>query len=342
MTQTHNIHIEQISPLISPMDLKGKLPGNPYLYEQIARNRQVIKDILTGKDSRLLAIVGPCSIHDTAAAMDYAHRLKALSKKVESRLFVIMRVYFEKPRTTIGWKGLINDPDLNDTRDMSKGLHVARKLLIDIAELDLPIATEVLDPITPQYISDLISWASIGARTTESQTHREMASGLSMPVGFKNGTDGDIGVAIAAMQSAQNPHSFIGIDDHGKTAIIRTKGNMEGHVILRGGRNAPNYDAQTIRTVVDALQKVHLNSHIVIDCSHANSSKDYQNQPVVLKNILEQRQKGNNHIIGFMLESNIAEGSQKIPSNLSELKYGVSVTDACIGWESTESLLLGL
>jgi 3-deoxy-7-phosphoheptulonate synthase len=339
LMQTQNINIEQVIPLISPAQLKQELFASPQICAQVLAQRNVVQEIISKKDKRLLAIVGPCSIHDIKGALDYANRLKQIQAKFANKLFILMRVYFEKPRTTIGWKGLINDPDLNNTRDMSKGLHIARKLLLDISAMDIPIATEMLDPISPQYTADLVTWASIGARTTESQTHREMSSGLSMPVGYKNGTDGGIDVALGAMQSGKNAHSFLGIDDNGCTAIVRTKGNPYGHIILRGGKDAPNYDQKTIAQVTEALVKAKLNTGIVIDCSHANSNKDYRNQAAVLQSLIEQRLAGNTDIIGFMLESNICEGSQKIADDLSKLAYGVSVTDACIDWDTTEQLL---
>jgi len=284
-------------------------------------------------------VVGPCSIHDPAAAMDYARRLKALADEVGDTLYIVMRVYFEKPRTTTGWKGLINDPHMNDSFDIDAGLRLARKLLTDINELGLPTGTEALDPISPQYLGDLISWSAIGARTTESQTHREMASGLSTPVGFKNGTDGSLTVAINALQSVSNPHSFLGIDQRGQVAVIRTRGNAYGHIVLRGGDKGPNYDSVTVALVEKELEKAKLPCNVVIDCSHANSNKDHNLQPLVMNDCVHQILEGNKSIVGVMLESNIGAGNQKLTTDLSQLKYGVSVTDACIDWETTEKVL---
>ncbi|MGE4169678.1 MAG: 3-deoxy-7-phosphoheptulonate synthase [Candidatus Margulisiibacteriota bacterium] len=339
MKPTQNLNIMEVTPLISPAELKSALPMTEKSNQTVIESRRVIANILDGTDPRFLVITGPCSIHDPEAALDYARRLVKLHQAFSDKLYIVMRVYFEKPRTIIGWKGLINDPNLDGSCDMPKGLHIARDLLLKITEMGLPTATEVLDTISPQYLSDLVAWASIGARTTESQTHREMASGLSMPVGFKNGTDGSLDVAIAAMQSALHPHSFIGINQDGRTSVIRTKGNPQGHVILRGGKKAPNYSETSISEAVSALQKEGLNPRLLVDCSHANSNKKHENQAEVLRSVLAQVRGGNRNIMGIMLESNLVEGSQKIPDNLTELKYGVSVTDACIGWETTEKLL---
>jgi len=336
---TEDINIKEIIPLISPKDLKQKLSLNEKQKEIVYATRETIKNILTGQDPRKLAIVGPCSIHDPKAAKEYARLLNDLRLKFEDKLYIVMRVYFEKPRTVIGWKGLINDPDLDGSCDMPKGLFLARKLLLDIIDLGLPTATEILDPISPQYIADLLSWVSIGARTTESQTHREMASGLSMPVGFKNSTDGSFEVAISALEAAKYQHSFIGIDNDGNTVIVRTKGNPWGHIILRGGKLTPNYQSEFVEKAVSELEKKGLLSSIVIDCSHANSNKKPENQIMVMESIIEQINRGNKHIIGFMIESNLQSGSQKIPQDLSQLKYGISVTDACISWEETAKIL---
>jgi 3-deoxy-7-phosphoheptulonate synthase len=286
-----------------------------------------------------MVVVGPCSIHDPAAALDYALRLKKLAEELSDTLYIIMRVYFEKPRTTTGWKGLINDPHMNDSFDIEQGLQLARKVLLGINELGLPTGTEALDPISPQYLSDLIAWSAIGARTTESQTHREMASGLSTPVGFKNGTDGGLLVAINALLSVSKPHSFLGINQDGQVAVIRTKGNRYGHIVLRGGAKGPNYDSVTIALVEKELARNSLPANIVVDCSHANSNKDPTLQPLVMNDVLHQVVEGNQSIVGTMLESNINAGNQPIPADLSQLKYGVSVTDACIDWTSTEKLL---
>lgn len=287
----------------------------------------------------MLIVVGPCSIHDEAAAMEYARRLTAVAQRVSDRILVVMRVYFEKPRTTIGWKGLINDPHLDGSFDVSAGIHKAREILLRINEMGMPCATEMLDPITPQYTADLVTWASLGARTTESQTHRQMASGLSMPVGFKNGTDGNLQVAIDAMEAARHPHAFLGIDADGQTCIVNTTGNPDGQLILRGGRSGPNYGPEHIAEARAMLVKRNLEPHILVDCSHANSNKDYRNQPAVMRNVVQQRIDGNHDILGLMIESNLNEGSQPLGADPKALKYGVSITDSCIGWEQTESLL---
>ena len=287
-----------------------------------------------------MIVIGPCSIHDTKAAMDYAHRLKVLADKVSDTLYIVMRVYFEKPRTTTGWKGLINDPYIDDSFKIEEGLHVGRKLLLDIAELGLPTATEALDPISPQYLQDLISWSAIGARTTESQTHREMASGLSSPVGFKNGTDGGLTVAINALQSVSSPHRFLGINGNGQVSIIHTRGNPYGHVVLRGGNGKPNYDSVSVAMAEKALAEAKVPTNIMVDCSHANSNKNHELQPLVMENVTHQIIDGNKSIMGLMVESHIGAGNQKIPANLDELTYGVSITDACIDWQTTEDVLL--
>jgi len=287
----------------------------------------------------LLVVLGPCSIHDPKGALEYAQRLNTLRQELADKLCIVMRVYFEKPRTTVGWKGLIYDPHLNGSDDIQTGLHQARELLLQINQLGLPAATEFLDPVVPQYIADLVSWAAIGARTTESQTHRQMASGLSMPVGFKNGTDGSLQVAIDAMQSAMRPHSFLGIDPDGFTSIIRTTGNPHGHVVLRGGRLRTNYDADSIKDAAECLSKAKLAPILMVDCSHANSGKLHARQEEVWNSLIQQRRAGSPPLIGAMLESNLHEGSQSIPQNLAELRYGVSVTDACLGWEVTERML---
>ncbi|MCY4263372.1 MAG: 3-deoxy-7-phosphoheptulonate synthase, partial [Gammaproteobacteria bacterium] len=296
--------------------------------------------IVDRRDPRLIVVVGPCSIHDVDAAMDYAKRLKALASKVADTLFIIMRVYFEKPRTSIGWKGLINDPRLDDSFKIEEGLRLGRKLLLDITALGLPASTEALDPISPQYMQDLIAWSAIGARTTESQTHREMSSGLSSPVGFKNGTDGGLMVAINAMQSVSSPHRFLGINSEGQVSVVTTRGNPYAHVVLRGGSNGPNFDSVHVAQCEAALQQGGVSTNIMVDCSHANSSKDPELQPLVLKDITHQIMEGNHSIIGVMLESHIHAGNQSIPQDLSQLRYGVSVTDACMGWETTETALL--
>lgn len=335
-----NTHIENSQVLLTPSEVKAKLPLTDVAERTVLEYRQEIEDILDFKDHRKFIVVGPCSIHDVRAAEEYAERLKSLAKRVEDKLLLIMRVYFEKPRTTVGWKGLINDPDMNDSFQIEKGLLTARSLLIKITELGLPAATEALDPIVPQYISELLAWSAIGARTTESQTHREMASGLSMPVGFKNGTDGSIQVALNALQSARNPHQFLGINQTGQVSIFKTKGNAYGHIILRGGGGQPNFDATNVKLAEEKLKEAKLPPRIVIDCSHGNSNKDYKLQTSVFENVVRQIGDGNTSIVGMMLESNLYAGNQSIPKNLEQLKYGVSVTDQCIGWEETERIIL--
>ncbi len=337
--QTQNLNIAKINALGSPAELLAEIPQSDTSAKLVVESRKIIQDILTGKDKRLMVIVGPCSIHDEKAALEYADKLAELARRFEDKLYIVMRVYFEKPRTTVGWKGLINDPHLNGTYSIEEGLRKARHILLEILNRGLPTATEFLDPIVPQFISDLVSWAAIGARTTESQTHRQMASGLSMPVGFKNNTDGNFQVAIDAMGSAKNPHHFLGIDERGVTSIVSTTGNPSCHVILRGGKNSPNYDTETIGNVTEKLTKADETSRIVIDCSHANSEKLHERQKVVFDSIVEQRVAGNENLIGLMVESNINEGKQSLPDDLSQLKYGVSITDACINLETTEQLL---
>ena len=332
-----NVLEEQV--ILSPVELRRKLPLSDAARETVARGRESVKRILQGEDSRLLVVVGPCSIHDPEAALDYARRLTDLRRELGSRLLILMRVYFEKPRTTVGWKGLINDPYMDDSFRLEEGLHIARQLLIDLAEMGLPVATEALDPIIPQYLADLFSWAAIGARTTESQTHREMASGLSMPVGFKNGTDGSLDVAINALHAVSAPHSFLGINPEGRTAIIRTRGNACGHVILRGGGGQPNYSREHVSRCEQALDKAGLPLNIMVDCSHGNSAKNPDHQPAVALDVLQQIQAGNQSIMGIMLESHLHGGNQPIPENKSQLRYGQSVTDACMGWDTTDSLL---
>lgn len=334
----NNIRIENEQPLITPDEIKTLFPLNETLENQIAHSRQQIINILERKDPRLLIVCGPCSIHDPDAAIEYAHKLKQLSDELNQELFIVMRVYFEKPRTTVGWKGLINDPHMDSSFDIESGLKKARKLLLDITKIGLPIATEALDPNTPQYIGDLISWSAIGARTTESQTHREMASGLSMPVGFKNGTDGSLGVAINAMKSASMSHRFVGINQKGQVSVLQTQGNPHGHVILRGGK-APNYDADNVNLCEIEMQKSGLTPTLMIDCSHGNSNKDYRRQPLVVDSLIEQIKQGNKSIIGVMIESNLNEGNQSSELPRAQMKYGVSVTDACINWTTTEEVL---
>lgn len=333
--QVNNLNVLAQDVLTTPETLKQDVPLTDAAERTVIEGRHTIQRILDGSDPRLLMVVGPCSIHDVDAALDYAKRLRKLADEVSDSLYIVMRVYFEKPRTTVGWKGLINDPHINDSFEIDEGLHIARKLLVDLAEIGLPLATEALDPISPQYLQDCISWSAIGARTTESQTHREMASGLSSPVGFKNGTDGSLDVAINALQSVASPHNFLGINQSGQVAIIRTRGNGYGHVVLRGGNGKPNYDSVSVALAEKELKKANLSANIMIDCSHANSNKDAALQPLVLENVTNQILDGNTSIIGLMVESNIGWGNQKVPADLKDLQYGVSITDACIDWQTT-------
>lgn len=335
-----NLNVVSEEVLITPSELKEKVFLTPAAEKTVYQGRQTIQQILDRKDPRIFIVVGPCSIHDVEAAKDYAQRLKALNEKIGDTLYLVMRVYFEKPRTTVGWKGLINDPDMNDTFQIEKGLQIGRKLLVELSEMGLPLATEALDPISPQYMQDCIAWSAIGARTTESQTHREMSSGLSCPVGFKNGTDGGLEVAINALQSMAHSHNFLGINKEGQVAIIRTRGNKYGHAVLRGGNGKPNYDSVSIKLCEEELEKAGLQPNIMVDCSHANSNKDASLQPLVLENVTNQILDGNKSILGLMIESNINFGNQSIPADKSQLKYGVSITDACIDWETTEKSLI--
>ena len=336
-----NLNVLSQDLLPTPEQVKAALPLTPKAAETVRHGRAAIQDILDRRDHRLFVVVGPCSVHDIKAARDYAARLKRLADEVSDTLLIVMRVYFEKPRTTVGWKGLINDPFMDDSFHIEKGLHMARELLLHLAEMGLPAATEALDPITPQYLSDLITWTAIGARTTESQTHREMASGLSTPLGFKNGTDVGLAVAINALHSAARGHNFLGINQEGQCAVFRTRGNRYGHIVLRGGNGRTNYDAASIAQCERELQAGKLPCNIAVDCSHGNSSKDPSRQPLVAEDCIQQIMAGNRSIVGLMLESNLHAGNQSIPEDLSQLKYGVSVTDACIGWETTETLLRG-
>lgn len=340
MKRVRFVNIEKVVKLPLPIVLEKQFPASPLALKSVLESREIVKNILLQKDKRFLMIVGPCSIHDEEEAMDYAHRLFELKKKIEKSIFIVMRTYFEKPRTTIGWKGLINDPHLDGSCDIREGLAIARRISKSITDLGLPIGSEALGTFSIRYFSDLLSWVSIGARTSESQMHREMASGLSMPVGFKNSTDGSYQSAIDAMQCAKHKHTFVGIDEKAALVMIKTKGNPWSHVILRGGRDQTNYNGENISEVIKKLESEKLFSSLVIDCSHGNSRKDYKNQEEVLKNILEQRLRGNIKIVGAMLESYLKEGSQKIPDDLSALKKGVSVTDSCLSWEDTERLLL--
>ena len=335
-----DLNIKSIQTLITPAQLKAELPLSETALNTVFTGRETVRNILDGNDKRLFIVIGPCSINDPIAAREYADRLKVLSEKVKDTLYLVMRVYFEKPRTTVGWKGLINDPDMNDSFNIEKGLHIGRGLLLELNEKGLPCATEALDPNSPQYYQDLISWSAIGARTTESQTHREMSSGLSSPVGFKNGTDGGLTVATNAMQSVKHGHSFLGLNENGQVAIINTKGNPYAHVVLRGGNGKPNYDASSVADAEAALAKAKVSTKIMIDTSHASSNKDPYLQPLVLKNITEQILDGNKSIVGIMVESHLKGGRQDIPENLNDLVYGQSVTDGCIDWETTEKALL--
>lgn len=339
MFKIQDLHVTQIVRLSSPQAVKAQWPATDLAHATVARGRERIEQILAQTDPRLLVVVGPCSIHDPKGALEYAARLMQLRRELGDRIEIIMRVYFEKPRTTIGWKGLINDPHLDNSHDIDAGLRSARHLLLEITTMGLPTATEFLDPIIPQYIADLVSWAAIGARTTESQTHREMASGLSMPVGFKNATDGSLQIAIDAMGAAMHPHSFIGIDQDGATAMVRTTGNPAGHVVLRGGRARTNYDAASIKEAEAQLAAHKLPPVMMVDCSHANSGKQPARQEDVWKSVIQQRAAGTRSLIGVMVESYLEEGAQPFPKTPSELRYGVSITDGCISWETTERLL---
>jgi len=334
-----NVNVQSQEVLLPPTALKQDVPLSEAAAKVIVAGREAVQNILDHQDHRLIVVVGPCSIHDVDAAKDYASRLKTLADEVGDTLFIVMRVYFEKPRTTVGWKGLINDPYLNDSFKISDGLHIGRRLLMDITELGLPTATEALDPISPQYLQDLISWSAIGARTTESQTHREMASGLSSAVGFKNGTDGGLSVAINALQSVSKPHRFLGINSDGCVAIITTAGNPYAHIVLRGGDGKPNYDSVSVALCEQELSKAGIANNIMVDCSHANSNKNHELQPLVMTNVTNQILEGNRSIIGLMVESNIEAGNQKLSANRDDMVYGKSVTDACIDWKTTEQSL---
>ncbi|HEX4153683.1 MAG TPA: 3-deoxy-7-phosphoheptulonate synthase [Steroidobacteraceae bacterium] len=337
-----NVNVVSSDLLATPEEVKRRLPLTQRAADTVFGSREIVRAILERRDPRLFVVVGPCSIHDVRAAREYADRLKRLSDEVGSTLLLIMRVYFEKPRTTVGWKGLINDPDLDDSFHIEKGIMLARELLLYVAEQGLPAGTEALDPIMPQYLSELITWTAIGARTTESQTHREMASGLSTPVGFKNGTDGSLATSINALESVRHPHHFLGITQQGQSAVFRTRGNQHAHIVLRGGGGRVNYDAVSIALAERQLAQAKLPANIVVDCSHGNSNKDPSVQPLVAENCVTQIVDGNRSIVGLMLESHLNPGNQPIPKDLSTLEFGVSITDPCIGWESTEALLLKL
>ena len=334
----NNVHITDEHVLMTPEQLKAEFPLSVEQEAQIAHARETISDIIAGRDPRLLVVCGPCSIHDPEAAIEYARRFKALAAEVSDSLYLVMRVYFEKPRTTVGWKGLINDPHMDGSFDVEGGLKIARRLLVELVNMGLPLATEALDPNSPQYLGDLFSWSAIGARTTESQTHREMASGLSMPVGFKNGTDGSLATAINAMRAAAMPHRFVGINQAGQVCLLQTQGNPNGHVILRGGK-APNYGPDDVAKCEKEMAQAGLKPSLMVDCSHGNSNKDFRRQPAVAESVVAQIKDGNRSIIGLMIESNIHEGNQSSEQPREAMKYGVSVTDACISWETTDSLL---
>jgi 3-deoxy-7-phosphoheptulonate synthase len=335
---TRDLRVESFRPLIPPAILLEELPLSARGSETVARGRQAVSRIVNGRDDRLVAVVGPCSIHDPLAALDYARRLRALAEELASDLCVVMRVYFEKPRTTVGWKGLINDPRLDGSFAINEGLRLARRLLLELADLGLPAGCEFLDPISPQFTSDLVTWGAIGARTTESQVHRELASGLSMPVGFKNGTDGGVQIAIDAVRSAAHPHSFLGVTEQGLGAIVSTRGNSDCHVILRGGQSGPNHDALSVQKTAAALRDAGLNPYLMIDTSHGNSEKDYRRQPLVARDVAAQIAQGETAIVGVMMESFLVDGRQDLVDR-GRLVYGQSVTDACMGWETTVPVL---
>ena len=336
---TENLNVDTFDTMPTPEEIHARLPISDKATKTVTHGRTVLRKILDRQDPRLFVVVGPCSIHDPVAGLDYARRLKALADDVGDVLQIIMRVYFEKPRTTVGWKGYINDPFMDDSFRVDIGMQKAREFLLQVNELGLPTGTEALDPISPQYYGDLITWTAIGARTTESQTHREMSSGLSTPVGFKNATNGDLSVAVNAILSSSRPHSFLGINSTGKVAIVRTKGNAYGHVVLRGGDGRPNYDTVSVSIAEQAMVKAKLPANIVVDCSHANSSKKPELQPLVMADVVNQIRLGNKSLVGVMIESNIEAGNQPIPADLSQLKYGCSVTDGCVAWDTTEKMI---
>lgn len=343
MRQTSNLHIEAMTPLEPPDAFVRRFPITDPIADLVVRSRDEIKQIISGQDSRLLALTGPCSIHDEKAGLEYAGRLARLAERVRDRILIVMRVYFEKPRTTVGWKGFISDPHLNGSLAMAEGLARGRQFLLDVLRTGLPAGTEWLDPVTPQYLADVISWGAIGARTVESQTHRQLASGLSMPIGYKNGTGGtqhSVQIGVDAIVAAKVPHTFLSVDGYGRVSVIKSTGNPDGHLILRGGVRGPNYAAEHVGDAVERLKKAGLPPYLMIDCSHGNSGKDHRNQPIVFQNALAQRLGGNRHIVALMLESHLFEGSQKLADNSTSLKYGVSITDACIGWEETEALMM--
>lgn len=341
MQRTEDLNVVALDVMPTPDDVKAKIPLTEKAAETVVAGRRAIEAILDGRDPRLFAVVGPCSIHDPVAGLDYARRLKKLADELSGSMVMVMRVYFEKPRTSVGWKGFINDPYMDDSFRVDEGMERARRFLLDVNEIGLPAATEALDPTAPQYLGDLIAWTAIGARTSESQTHREMSSGLSTPVGFKNGTDGDVDTAVNAILSASHPHAFLGINGQGRSAVVRTRGNPYGHLVLRGGGGRPNFDTVSISLAEQSLAKAKLAPNVVVDCSHANSWKKPEMQPLVMRDVVHQIREGNRSVVGFMVESFIEAGSQPIPEDLSKLKYGCSVTDACVSWETTEEMLRG-
>ena len=341
MQQTENLNVVSFADMPSPDEVKALVPLSERAAGTVVAARRAIEAILDGRDRRLFAVVGPCSIHDPVAGLDYARRLRGLADEVKDTLVLVMRVYFEKPRTALGWKGFINDPYMDDSFRIDEGMVKARRFLLEVNELGMPAGTEALDPIAPQYYGDLVTWTAIGARTSESQTHREMSSGLSTPVGFKNGTDGDLDAAVNAIVSASRPHAFLGLSGDGRSAIVRTRGNRYGHAVLRGGGGRANFDTVSISLAEQALQKAKLPQNVVVDCSHANSWKKPELQPLVMKDVVHQIREGNRSVVGFMVESFIEPGSQPIPEDLSKLRYGCSVTDACVGWDTTVEMLRG-
>ena len=339
MQSTENLNIESFSPMPTPEEIHARVPLSNAAANSVVAGRRALEAILDRKDARRFVVLGPCSIHDPVAGLDYARRLKILADEVSETMLLVMRVYFEKPRTSTGWKGFINDPHMDDTFHIEEGMQRAREFLLVVNEIGLPAGTEALDPISPQYLGDLVAWTAIGARTSESQTHREMSSGLSTPVGFKNGTDGSLDAAINAIISAAAPHSFLGINAQGRSAVTRTRGNKYGHLVLRGGGDRPNYDTVSVTLAEAALSKAKLSQNIVVDCSHANSYKKPELQPLVMQDCINQIRLGNRSIVGLMVESFIEAGNQPIPSDLSQLKYGCSVTDGCVDWATTERMI---
>ncbi|HSN90282.1 MAG TPA: 3-deoxy-7-phosphoheptulonate synthase [Anaeromyxobacteraceae bacterium] len=341
MHQTENLNVVALDEMPSPDEVKARVPLTERAAETVVNGRRTLEAILDGRDPRVFVVVGPCSIHDPVAGLDYARRLRGLGDEIADTLYVVMRVYFEKPRTSVGWKGFINDPRMDDSFRIDEGMEKARRFLLDVNELGLPAGTEALDPIAPQYYGDLVTWTAIGARTSESQTHREMSSGLSTPVGFKNGTDGDVEAAVNATLSASRPHAFLGVNGQGRSAVVRTRGNRYGHVVLRGGGGRPNYDTVSIALAEEALRKAGLPENVVVDCSHANSWKKHEFQPLVMRDVVHQIREGNRSIVGLMVESFLEAGNQPIPEDRSKLRYGCSVTDACVGWDTTVEMLRG-